>query len=56
MTFKEKNRCKKNEHTTFGYSIEGNVRQGRGEAVQARTMTELSEKKNKTKQKKRKTW
>lgn len=32
MTLKEK-RCKKNEHTTFGYSIEGNVRQGRREAV-----------------------
>lgn len=30
---KRKNRCKKNEHTTLGYSIEGNVRQGRREAV-----------------------
>lgn len=33
MTLNEKNRCKKNEHTTFGYSIEGNVRQGRREVV-----------------------
>lgn len=29
----KRKRCKKNEHTTFGYSIEGNVRQGRREAV-----------------------
>lgn len=33
MRLKEKSRCKKNEHTTFGYGIEGNVRQGRREAV-----------------------